>query len=325
VVKTSRISRLLHLIQALQSGRPYTVEELGAVTGVNRRTVFRDLKLLNEAGICYDYDRAAGQYASSGANCLPPVSLTTAEAMALLLATRKFLASRVAPNHQAASAAAIKIESMIPRTLIDFCGPLLEHVEVGPEKVSDPHSITDALHALQASLARRRKMWVQYDSYHDSRLVEDVLSPYRLLHMHRGWYVIAHSQRNDELRTYKIERFAQFRLTDDPYRMDDSFTLDGYFGNAWSMIRGDTRYHVRIRFLPRVAGNVDEVTWHRTQRTTHEEGGSLLFEVDVDGLDEISWWVLGYGDQAVVLDPPELRTIIRQQAAGMAAHYAAEP
>lgn len=322
MVRTTRISRLLRLIQALQSGRPYTVEELGDLTGVNRRTVFRDLNLLSDAGICYSYDRAKGQYASAGANCLPPVSLTTAEAMALLLATRKFLASRIAPDHRAATDAALKIESMIPPALIEACGPLLAHVEVGPEKASDPHAITDALHALQSCLTRRQKVWVRYDSYHDGRLVEDTLSPYRLVHMHRGWYVIALSQRSGEPRTYKIERIAEYRLTEEPYRLEESFTLDAYFGNAWSMIRGDTRYHVRIRFLPRVAGSVDEVAWHRTQRTTHEDDGSLIFEADIDGLDEISWWVLGYGDQAVVLDPPELRAIIRDRIAGMARSYA---
>ena len=32
-----------------------------------------------------------------------------------------------------------------------------------------------------------------------------------------------------------------------------------------------------------------------------------MFEVDVNGLTEISWWILGYGDQVTVLEPPELR------------------
>jgi predicted DNA-binding transcriptional regulator YafY len=87
------------------------------------------------------------------------------------------------------------------------------------------------------------------------------------------------------------------------------------------MIRGDKRYHVKIRFLKRVAGNVDEILWHKTQRTTFEEDGSLLFEVDVDGIDEIAWWALGYGDQAQVLEPPELREKVAGHAERMQRYY----
>ena len=51
------------------------------------------------------------------------------------------------------------------------------------------------------------------------------------------------------------------------------------------MIRGDQRYRVRIRFQPRVAGNVEEVTWHKTQVTQRMEDDALLFEVEVDGIE----------------------------------------
>ena len=91
------------------------------------------------------------------------------------------------------------------------------------------------------------------------------------------------------------------------------------------MIRGDRRYHVTIRFGPKGAGNVEEVLWHKTQQTRRLEDGALIFEADVDGLGEIVWWILGYGQEAVVEQPPELRELLAQHARTMAGHYAAEP
>jgi proteasome accessory factor B len=44
--------------------------------------------------------------------------------------------------------------------------------------------------------------------------------------------------------------------------------------------------------------------------------------VTVSGLSEIMWWILGYGDQAEVLEPPELRKRIREHAGRMAERYA---
>ena len=51
------------------------------------------------------------------------------------------------------------------------------------------------------------------------------------------------------------------------------------------------------------------------------DDGSADFHVTVSGLNEISWWVLGYGDQAEVLEPPELRQLIAQHAQRMADQY----
>ena len=55
--------------------------------------------------------------------------------------------------------------------------------------------------------------------------------------------------------------------------------------------------------------------------TRRLEDDSLLFEVEVDGIEEISWWVLGYGDQAVVLDQPELRALVIERARRTLEHY----
>ena len=69
-----------------------------------------------------------------------------------------------------------------------------------------------------------------------------------------------------------------------------------------------------MRFAPLVARNVAEVVWHKTQRLVPGDDGSLDFHVRVAGLDEISWWILGYGDQAEVLKPLALRHLIAERA-----------
>jgi len=46
-----------------------------------------------------------------------------------------------------------------------------------------------------------------------------------------------------------------------------------------------------------VAGNVAEVLWHQTQRVEWNDDGSIEFHATVDGLGEITWWLLGYGSQ----------------------------
>ncbi len=321
MAKNDRLIRLLKLLQAFQANRPTTVEELATMVGVSRRTVFRDLRLLAAAGIEYSYNRETQRYAAAREMLLPPVTLTHAEALTLMLGARYVANRRILPGGTMATSASLKLESMIPASIRDYCGPLLERTEIRSIPVSDAASITETISLIQSGLREQKVLHVKYDSYHDQTQIEVDLHPCRLLHMHRGWYLIAFTEQFNEVRTYKVERILHLKVLDAHYEWDRKFNLDDYFGNAWLMIRGDERFHVKIRFLPRVAANVDEVIWHKTQVIQYEEDGSLIFEVDVDGLEEISWWILGYGDQAQVLEPTKLRELIAKRVKGMYAYY----
>ena len=58
-----------------------------------------------------------------------------------------------------------------------------------------------------------------------------------------------------------------------------------------------------------------------TQRLTWHDDGTLDFHVRVSGIGEISWWIMGYGDQAEVLEPEPLRELIARRAERMLEQY----
>jgi len=58
----TRIARLLALVELLKSGHPRNAQELAEGLGVSRRTIFRDLSALQQAGIQVHYDTATMQY-----------------------------------------------------------------------------------------------------------------------------------------------------------------------------------------------------------------------------------------------------------------------
>ncbi len=324
-MNTDRVERLFKLIQLLQSGRQFSANDLAEHTGVDRRTVFRDLQLLKRTGVPFVYDRRSQRYRADGRHVLPPLTLTHDQAIALLMAVRATLGNPILPDAQSATIAAMKIESMLPPAILDHCGPLIEHMEIRTNRVSDPRSLAAVLPVLQQAMAQSRNLRVHYDSYYEGRTINVVLSPYRVLFINRGWYLIAFQQDAQAIRTFKVERIIDMTVMDETFTRDPDFNLDDYFGNAWLMIRGETRYHVKIRFLPTVAGNVEEVQWHKTQTTSFAPDGSMIFEVDVDGVHEISWWVLGYGDQAIVLEPLELRELVADRTHRLCNHYNDQP
>lgn len=317
---TKRIERLILLLQQLQRGESLTVDELAKAIKVSRRTVFRDLELLSRCGIPYEYDRVTQQYSTDRQSLLPPIPLSHGEALALLLAAKTMLRTPMMDGRTAASAA-MKLEGVLPIALRAECMPILKSTDLHYSPASDPAAVADTLPMLHDELANSCKLSVTYDSYSEGKAIQTILHAYHLRYIHRGWYLIGFSELHEEVRTFKVERILRLAILKERFRVAKGFDIDEYFGNAWLMIKGDRRHHVRIRFRPKVAGNVDEIIWHRTQHTQWENG-SLLFEVDVDGIDEIAWWVLSYGDQAEVLDPPELREAVLGHARRMIEVYA---
>jgi proteasome accessory factor B len=103
--------------------------------------------------------------------------------------------------------------------------------------------------------------------------------------------------------------------------MPKGLTLEKHLGNAWRLMRGEKTYEVELRFSPLVGPNVAEVNWHATQRIRWDDDGNVFFTATVDGLDEIVWWVLGYGPEVEVLRPAELRHAVARRARATLALY----
>jgi len=73
-----------------------------------------------------------------------------------------------------------------------------------------------------------------------------------------------------------------------------------------------------------VAGYIKEKIWHESQQIHPQNDGSIIFEAEVAGTDEIRFWIMSWGSKAEVLSPASLRDEIRAEAEMMARRYEAE-
>ena len=113
-MNVKRITRLLQLLQMLQSGSGRNADGLAADCGVSRRTVFRDLEALRVAGVPIAYDDEVDRYSIPGSYFLPPINFTAAEAMSLLALSGEMGRSDRLPFYEPAQAAALKLAGSLP-------------------------------------------------------------------------------------------------------------------------------------------------------------------------------------------------------------------
>ncbi|MCK4626053.1 MAG: HTH domain-containing protein, partial [Phycisphaerae bacterium] len=131
-MKVSRIYRLLRLITMLQSGRSYTVAQLAEELDVSRRTVFRDLNVLEMARIPYYFDRDAKTYRINHFFFLSPVNLTLPEALAMMVSAGRGKGAASGPLVAARARGALKLESVLPQAVRDYLGTIMDRLAMVP-------------------------------------------------------------------------------------------------------------------------------------------------------------------------------------------------
>jgi proteasome accessory factor B len=138
-------------------------------------------------------------------------------------------------------------------------------------------------------------------------------------------YLVAHSVDHGEVRLFKLDRLEAVERLELRFTSPTNFDLREYFSDAFGVFRGQGRpRRVRIRFLPKVARYVEEKKWHQSQKLKREKDGSLIAEFQLSSTDEIRKWVLGFGRNAVVLEPREMREKIREDLRALLGLYEEE-
>jgi proteasome accessory factor B len=317
----SRIQRLLRLLALLQAGKGYNAESLAAACGVSRRTVFRDLDILRESGLPLIYDEPNGRYRLPGTQFLPPTNFTPEEAIALVVLCHEMGRSQM-PFLAPARNAAMKLESSLPTRLREQLRSAVDSVQIEMPPTNPLEGQQPIYEQLLEAAAERKSVRIRYAAPTAEGEFRTRLNPYRLLFSRRSWYVIGRSTLHRNVRTFNVGRIVDLQPLGDPFEVPRGFSVERYLRNAWHLIpEPGPDQEICVRFGPRVAQNVAEVTWHKSQWVEFRPDGSLDFHVTVSGLNEISWWVLGYGDQAEVIRPPELRRIVGGHAVRMAQRY----
>jgi predicted DNA-binding transcriptional regulator YafY len=180
-------------------------------------------------------------------------------------------------------------------------------VKVLDLKLADHSRHREVIQTVQWAMVKRRQLAGVYCSPYEAQDARLQLHPYRLCLVKAAWYLIARGTDEDAPRTYRVTRFKTLRMTDNQAQTPDDFDLKAYFGNAWAVYRGDRSYDVEILFNEESAATVTETIWHHTQKVRRHQDGSITLKFQVDGLNEIVRWVLGWGSRVKVIRPVELR------------------
>jgi predicted DNA-binding transcriptional regulator YafY len=296
-------------LELLQERTSHDAEALSAALGTTERTVYRDLQVLEPAGVGCDYDVGRGGYMLRGDYRFAVAGLSDDEP--LVQATAAALTSAKGLDvGEGAGPAARKIGATGRESARTLLEDALRVTKVLDLKMADHEGHRESIRTIQLALVGKHALEGAYASPYQGGEKMVLLHPIRLCLVKQAWYLIARPDGSDHPVTYRVARFRSIRKLFLRSEVPEEFDLRAYFGDAWGVYRGDRSHEVELRFSPEVAAVVTETTWHHTEQVEQNDDGSVTLSFRVDGLEEIVWWVLGWSGSVEVVRPPELRRMV---------------
>ena len=224
-IDIKRLSRLTAILTQLQTKRLLTVSELADKFGVSKRTIYRDIKSLEQAGVPILADEGKGYSLMEGYG-IPPVMFTESEANALITAEQFVLKNKDASFVKEYSEAITKIKSVLRINTKDKANLLSNRIVV---RQNLDNSITsNLLSTLQLTLTNFNLIEIKYYSPDTEQTTTRKIEPFAIYSTQDNWLLIAFCKLRNEFRAFRLDRIKQLNILDEKFE-PHKITLQEYF------------------------------------------------------------------------------------------------
>ena len=303
----NRIDRLQAILIHLQSKKVVTAAELAERFNLSVRTVYRDIRALEEAGVPIGAEAGLGYYLDESYH-LPPVSFTNSEASALLIGGKFVEQMSDSHTREAYRSALFKIKSVLNSKEKDEIDVLQENIRVfGCQQPNDCRE-SALLVDVQQAIVSRTVLDIEYHAYYNNKTTQRRIEPIGMVYYSNSWHLIGYCLLRNEYRDLRLDRIQQLQRTKEPFTKEKHICLEEYF----EQMQQDHQVH-RITLLVKedsLSYIQDSKYWYGfTYDEPATEGWRRLFFRNGD-LNGFARWVLMAAGETKVEEPAELNQMV---------------
>lgn len=312
--KYSQAARLHDVIRILEARYGATVEELAEECGVNRRTVYRDLQAIRDAGyplVSEPVEEGRVVYRFlTGFKKIPPITFSLDELMTLYLCRGQLAFLQGTPFQDDLDAIFGRIRSSLPPRSVAHLERIAEAAAPRFQGVRDYRGRRSVLEKLREALLYQYRCTIRYAP--PRREPESYLfDPYTLLFFKDALYLGGFAHNRGALRLFLVDRLQGVEVSRERFEVPDDFRVEDLTGSAFGLI-DEEPMAIRVRFGPEIAHLIRERIWHPEQSLEEGADGSLLLSFAAGGEKELLAWLYSYLPHVEVLAPAVLRTAFRR-------------
>jgi predicted DNA-binding transcriptional regulator YafY len=306
----SPTTRLLTVLELLQSYKRMSGPELARRLEVDARTVRRYIVMLQDMGIPVEGERGPyGTYQLQRGYKMPPLMFTDAEAVALTIGLLAMRAFRFPVDVEAVEGALAKTERLMPETLLNQVRGLQEAITFN---APPPAVLLQNSHVAALSLAvrQRQRLHLRYRSWQGQE-TEREFDPYGIAVNDGYWYTSGYCHLRRDLRTFRLDRIIALEPGADSFDRPDEFDVLDHVLRSIALMPGAEQIEILLKTSLERAQQVIAPMLG----TFEETAEGVIFRRAASQLESIALLLISLDFPVTVLQTDELRQRIRQMGA----------
>jgi predicted DNA-binding transcriptional regulator YafY len=298
----NRIDRVSAILIQLQSRRVVKASDIAERFNISLRTVYRDVKTLEEAGIPLIGEAGVGYSIVDGYR-LPPVMFTKEEATAFLTAEKfveKLTDASTTEHHKSAM---FKIRAILKTAEKNLLEDIDGKIEVLRNHTQLHVDNKDHIQTLLNSIAKKNVLRMDYFANHSQQHTNRDVEPIGIFYKDSYWHLIAYCLLRKAYRDFRLDRINHVEVTGRTFTSKHP-TLKAYIAQTAKEQELDM---VIIRVDKSVSGHLEYQKYYSGFVSEKAIGSQKEMTFLTTSLEGFARWFMMFGDHAEIISPDSLK------------------
>jgi predicted DNA-binding transcriptional regulator YafY len=249
-----------------------------------------------------------------------PKPFTFTELMSLHMSRDLFKIFKGTVFFKSLTSAFQKVQATLPQPALAYLDRIESTFQMGVRPYKDYRRFRNIISKVNQAVVECRRIEILYLPLKRKIETHREIDPYGVRFFDGTLYIIGFCHLRKKMRTFVVDRIKLLKLMDETFPRPADFDLEKYTRHSFKVASGPLQT-VIIRISPSWARYVGEKIWHESQHIRKMADKSLELTFRVAGLDEIKQWVLSLGTEARVIEPADLKEMIKQDLEKMRDQY----
>lgn len=302
----NRIDRLSAILILLQSSPSVRMKQITNRFDITPRTVYRDIKALEEAGVPIAGDSRTGFSLVEGFK-LPPLMFTEKEAFAFLATEKLVDRFSDAGLKEGYKSGIDKIKSVMRLAEIKAMDNFTDNVSSLDLRFKNPADSQNILQHLMSEIFKRKKVQISYFSYSRQEASIRKVDPIGIFFSMSHWYLIAFCNTKKDYRTFRVNRIQEIINTDKDFEQEHP-PLSSLLK---SLKDKDSLQEVIIEVSKNDLSFIDDSKYYQGLIAEKDKEDKVELHFMIFSIDRFARWYLSYIDIAKIISPNSLKTAVK--------------
>lgn len=314
----NHIERLNAILIQLQSKRIVKASEIAERFEISLRTVYRDIRALEESGVPIGAEAGVGYFLMENYK-LPPVMFTREEASALLFGEK--LIEKMSDDRMKKEfcSALFKIKAILNPEEKDRLEKLHDRISVLNFTSSNENFSKLYLHEIQQSLIAKQVLEIEYQAKYGAEPTTRLVEPIGLCNYNSRWHLFAWCRLRSEYRDFRLDRIQELRISTENFKGKQHISMDDFIRKM--KVISDKPNITLLVPTNRLNLIAESKYWYGFTEEEKIDDQTSRLRFSNNELRGFAIWIISSGSYAQVEEPEELKQILDQYISGIIENY----